>query len=171
MLKRKKKTFTFQGLGTSGDFVEQIKNLNKTLLTKKGREAATMLLNLGWLYDQWALISSTKQKEVYQRKAKVYFREALHRGAYRWLVFNGLGTVELHQGNYKKALSYYRQMHILHRSSLSYNALGNVYRQLGKLSVAKRNYEYALRLSKHPIEKSSAMYNLSQLKKETSNNH
>ena len=164
---RKKKLPIFQGLCTNTDFVKRERALAKILLTGK-QNKSNVFLKIGWLYDQWALISSIEQREIYQRKAIKYFRLALHNGAERWIVFNGLGTVNLHQGNLKEALQFYRKLHRIHKSSISYNALGNVYRQLKRFIIAKRNYEYALKESGSGEEQSATLYNLIQLERQMS---
>ena len=164
---RAKKLPIFQGLCTNADFAKRKVVLMHELFTEKRNEyKSTILLNIGWLYDQWALISSIRQKKIYQKKAREHFKRALRNGAEKWIAFNGLGTVDLHSRNYRRALQFYGNLHKLHKSPISYNALGNVYRQLGKLSIAKSNYKHALKKAKNGEEQSAALYNLIQLSKE-----
>src|SRR5574343_198266 len=155
MLKKCKKPVTFYGFSTNADFIKMRDNLMELVRTKReDPEISNILLKIGWLYDQWALIASKKQRNVYQDESAKFFRFALKKGAQKWVVFNGLGTVELHKGNYKKALVYYKKMHNIHRSSKSYNALVNAYRQLAKFTLSKKNYRQALSLAENSVEKS-----------------
>ena len=169
MRKRTHRIFSYQGLRTNTDFAKQATVLAKRLSKNtQGNNNALILINAGWLYDQWALIASIKRKKVYQEKAVIFFNQALRKGASKESVYNGLGTVALHKEAYKKALGYYKKVHILRKDSRSYNALGNVYRRMKKYTLAEKHYRAALRLAKHPLEKSAADFNLEQLKNEMS---
>ena len=165
---KKKRGFTFfQELKTGTDFSRRERELKKLVRENQAvRQNAEPLLQLGMLYDQWALIAPKKHREKLQKRAEACFNQALRVGAPKWRVLNGLGIVSLHREMHKRALGLFQKVHKLHRGSASHNALGNVYRRLRHFALSKQHYEKAVRLAGHPIEKSAAEYNLSQLKKE-----
>jgi len=166
ILRQKNKSASFLSLGSQADFAKKERVLTHQLTAPENHAREVILLELGWLYDQRALISPPWRKKTYQKKARYYFNRAMRNGAKRWIVYNGLGTVSLHEGKYKEALWYYKKMHAIHNSSISHNAMGNAYRQLKKFAVAKKRYETSVILSKNVEEKSAAIYNLIQLSRD-----
>lgn len=167
-MRKKRRPIFFQGLKTNTDFSKKERELKRLALADQAsRQNAEPLLQLGMLYDQWAIIAPNERRKKLQKRAEECFNQALRVGAPRWRVFNGLGIVALHREMHKKALGFFKKVHKLHRGSASNNALGNVYRRLHHFALSKQHYEKAARLAKHPVEKSAAEYNLAQLKKES----
>ncbi len=137
---------------------------NKISDGEKYLDINNFLLELGWLYDQWSLLESKTIKKILQIKAKKYFRKVLKKEPQNLSALNGLGTVYLHENKYLNSLKYYKKLHSIHQSSMSHNALGNVYRQLGKSEFAIDNYKKAMQLADNPVDKKAAIYNLNQVK-------
>ncbi len=101
---------------------------------------------LGIIYDQKALKSKLKKK--FQEKAKFYFQKALKYKKVKRDALRGLGTVFMHQGNYKKALYYYLKAHRMKRDADTYNDLGNLYRKMKQFKKAENFYKKGLKIAK-----------------------
>lgn len=135
------------------------------MLKKNTDNKGKTLVKIGWLYDQWALLHSNKRGKTLRGYAEIYFMQALRQVPPYTHALNGLGTVYLHENRYGKSLECYRRLHHLHQSFTSYNALGNIYRALGKNSLSRKNYATAMRLAESAFERNAVKYNLSQLRK------
>lgn len=144
-------------LKTDDDFLKEI-----ALLSNNDAES---IMKRAWLFDQWALISSDDDRVTRQTIAENLFKQAEKMGAGKQRVLNGLGTVALHRNDFKESLKLYTTAHEIEHNFNTYNALGNVLRQLGNYKSAKRHYQQAKSLATNQMQLEAVQHNIDQLEK------
>lgn len=100
-------------------YLRKLKSLPKNDPTR-----GTVLITLGWIFDQRALKS--KPRKQLQKKAKFYFRQALRHKASKREALRGLAMVFMHEGKYARALAYCEKAHRIEKSAETYNDFGNL---------------------------------------------
>lgn len=106
----------------------------------------SVLLALGWIFDQRTLQSKSRKR--LQQRAKFYFRQALRHKRSKREALRGLATVFMHEGQYARAHALYRKAHTMRSAADTYNDFGNLYRKLGQIEKSRRYYKNALLLAR-----------------------
>lgn len=125
---------------------------------------------LGWAYDQQALITKdiNKQKQ-YQLKARQYFKLAYSNKDTKKEAVRGIATVLMHQQQYDEALKYYKQAHKIEKDFDTYNDLGNIYQKINKDQIAIKYYKQALKMTKNKDALAIPLLNLILINKKLKN--
>ena len=124
---------------------------------------------LGWLYDQWALISNNSLKNRYQKQAKKYFKISIKNKDTKQESIRGFATVLMHQNKLADSLEYYKKAHGIKKNFNTYNDLGNIYRKLKKNKLSSSFYKKALSKADSKEEYSISLYNLVMINKDLNN--
>lgn len=133
------------------------------------KEIFEIYVLLGWLYDQWALVSNDSLKGKYQRQAKKYFKSSVKNKDTKQESIRGLATVLMHQDKLLDSLKYYKKAHNLRKNFNTYNDLGNIYRKLRKNKLSVSFYEKALSKTGNKEESSISLYNLVMINRDLNN--
>lgn len=136
-------------------------SIGEGILALKNDKNAEFFKIMGLTHDQLALsVKDVKQKKDLQKKGIYYFKEILTNNPKSIDAYKGLGLVALHQDKLKESLSHYKKAYLLDKNNLSvYISLANVYRAMGKYSLALNWYQKSLK-SKMLSDKIVALTNI-----------
>ena len=149
---------------------KEAESLLKELLGQN-EDLPKVCIQLGWLYDQWALSDKRKDaKKKHQNLAKKYFRSAMTDKKEKRQAIRGLGTVLMHEGNYQKSLRYYKESYKIKKDFDTCNDLGNLYQKIGKYKLATRYYKKSLNFIRNKEESAIPLFNLVKINKKTGDN-